>query len=66
MEGNRPAQPYVDVYKTMIYIHHWLQSEKITDQSVQGLVYPAAYVIAGRRNMFSVVTNTNAQFSASA
>ena len=42
MEGNTPAQPYVDVYKTMIYIHHWLQSEKITDQSVQGLVYPAA------------------------
>ena len=39
IEGYIPEQSYVDVYKTMVYIQHWLQSEKATYQSVQGLVY---------------------------
>ena len=41
MEGYIPAQPYIDIYKTMINFPN-IQSEKTTHQSVQGLVYIAA------------------------
>jgi hypothetical protein len=60
MEGSIPAESYVHIYK---YIQHWLQHEKTTHQSAQGLGCSAW--AEGWEKETNVPMTMNTQFSAS-